>query len=76
MGRVLLIFAALLAAVAFLAITASFLRSLVAGTRLAGQRHPGIGKDGAMTPTTLQKVAYSALLALLIGVTTGWLGGL
>ena len=28
-----------------------------------------------MAPTTLQKAAYLALLALLFGTATGWLGG-
>jgi hypothetical protein len=29
-----------------------------------------------MTPTSLQKIAFAALLVLMFGVTTGWLGGL
>lgn len=29
-----------------------------------------------MSPTGLQKIAYAALLILLFGVASGWLGGL
>ncbi len=29
-----------------------------------------------MSPTGLQKIAYAALLVLLFGVASGWLGGL
>jgi hypothetical protein len=29
-----------------------------------------------MTPSGIQKVAYTALIVLLFGVATGWLGGL
>lgn len=29
-----------------------------------------------MEPNTFQKIAYVALIVLLFGVTTGWLGGL
>jgi hypothetical protein len=29
-----------------------------------------------MRPTSLQKIAFAALLVLMFGVTTGWLGGL
>jgi hypothetical protein len=29
-----------------------------------------------MRPTTFQKIAFAALLVLMFGVTTGWLGGL
>ena len=36
----------------------------------------GPTKDGVMAPTALQKVAYVALIALLFGTTSGWLGGM
>jgi len=29
-----------------------------------------------MAPTTLQKLSYAALIVVLFGVATGWLGGL
>lgn len=29
-----------------------------------------------MKNTTIQKVSYAALIVLMFGVTTGWLGGL
>mgnify|MGYP000214024532 CR=1 FL=1 len=37
------------------------------------------GRQGnriVMTPTGFQKIAYAALIVLMFGVTTGWLGGL
>jgi len=33
-------------------------------------------KEGLMVPTPFQKITYVALLVLLFGVATGWLGGL
>lgn len=32
--------------------------------------------EGHMRPKTFQKVSYVALIVLLFGVSTGWLGGL
>lgn len=47
---------------------------------LAGQRalRPMFGpnQEGQMAPTAFQKVAYAALIVLLFGVATGWLGGM
>ncbi|EEB83512.1 hypothetical protein [Roseobacter sp. GAI101] len=36
----------------------------------------GQTKEGLMAPTPFQKITYAALLVLLFGVATGWLGGL
>ena len=35
----------------------------------------GSPEGGPMSPTPFQKVAYTALIVLLFGVATGWLGG-
>ena len=34
------------------------------------------GKGGLMAPTGIQKIAFVALIVLMLGVTSGWLGGL
>lgn len=53
-----------------------------AGTRMieAGERSlkPMLGKteDGEMAPTGIQKAAYVALIVVLFGVASGWLGGM
>jgi len=36
----------------------------------------GPNQEGQMAPTAFQKVAYAALIVLLFGVATGWLGGM
>ncbi len=36
----------------------------------------GLNKEGLMVPTPFQKITYAALIVLLFGVSTGWLGGL
>ena len=76
MGRLILIALFLGAIVAFGAI----LRSVWKDTASEGKRalRPVFGptKDGVMAPTSLQKVSYVALIVVLLGTTTGWLGGL
>tara|TARA_R110002049_G_scaffold10127_8_gene50615 strand:+ start:3460 stop:3690 length:231 start_codon:yes stop_codon:yes gene_type:complete len=36
----------------------------------------GSEKGNLMAPTPFQKISYVALLLVLLGVTSGWLGGL
>lgn len=38
--------------------------------------YSGLSQGEIMTPSGIQKVAYVALVVLLFGVATGWLGGL
>lgn len=53
-----------------------------AGTRMieAGERslRPmwGQTEDGKMASTSIQKAAYVALIVVLFGVASGWLGGM
>lgn len=35
-----------------------------------------IGKDADIMPDTFRRVAFGALIILLIGLSTGWLGGI
>lgn len=76
MGRLFLILAALMAIVAFVAILVSISKTVAEAGRDGLRTYVGLGKDGTMAPTTLQKSAYIALIVVLFGVTSGWLGGL
>ena len=57
-----------------------FVVSLLQRAASAGQAalRPMFGPDrgSLMAPTPIQKVAFVALFALMLGVCTGWLGGL
>lgn len=76
MSRILLFLAMLAVAVAI----AVFLLSIWRGIWLAGQdmarpiARAGFG--GRMAPNGVQKIAYVALIVVMFGVATGWLGGL
>ncbi|SFS38210.1 hypothetical protein SAMN04488040_0112 [Sulfitobacter marinus] len=76
MGR-LFLFAALFA---LILVVGYLLITIVARILGAGQntlRPPnGLDKEGLMIPTPFQKITYAALIVLLFGVATGWLGGL
>ncbi|MCX8226305.1 MAG: hypothetical protein OTI35_09540 [Sulfitobacter sp.] len=50
-------------------------RVLDAGQNMLEPGH-GQNKEGLMVPTPFQKITYAALIVLLFGVATGWLGGL
>lgn len=76
MGRLLLIIVAALVVFAFVAILYSVWNAaFAAGSRRLGPLF-GAEKDGMMAPTGLQKVAFVALILLLLGLSVGWLGGL
>jgi ABC-type sulfate transport system permease component len=76
MGRLFLILMVLAACV----VIAMILHSIITGIIEAGQRglRPVLGqtKDGEMAPTGIQKAAYVALIVVLFGVASGWLGGM
>lgn len=76
MGRLLLFFAllALLIAIVIILMTI-FLRTLDVGQKMLVPFY-GQNKEGQMIPTPFQKITYVALIVLLFGVATGWLGGL
>jgi uncharacterized membrane protein YjgN (DUF898 family) len=73
----LFLFVVLLALLAF---TVMVLLTIVTRMIEAGQtalRSPDAQKnEGLMIPTPFQKITYAALVVLLFGVATGWLGGL
>ena len=76
MGRLFLILAALAVIVAFVVILGSIWNASMEAGRKGLHRYAGFGKDGVMAPTTLQKVAYLALIVVLFGTASGLLGGL
>ncbi|MEM6303355.1 MAG: hypothetical protein AAF744_01470 [Pseudomonadota bacterium] len=75
MAQVFLILAAMAALVAFVFISGSVLAWVADAGRSGLRRYAGLGKEGVMAPTTFQKLAYVALIVVLFGVATGWLGG-
>ena len=76
MGRLFLILAALGVVAMLAVIVTTSLRDAARAGRAGLRTYGGFGEDGLMAPTGIQKAAYVALIVLLFGVTTGWLGGL
>ncbi|TMM51845.1 hypothetical protein [Sulfitobacter sabulilitoris] len=76
MTRLFLFLALLVVVVAISAVLVSIWVTAYDAGRAALRPIFASGTGGAMTPTGFQKIAYLALLLLLVGVTTGWLGGL
>ncbi|MEW9921514.1 hypothetical protein AB2B41_18040 [Marimonas sp. MJW-29] len=76
MARILLILLLTAVCIAIAMILYSIWTNLVQ----AGQRTlaPVLAqaKEGEMAPTGIQKAAYVALIVVLFGVASGWLGGL
>ncbi|MFV8557914.1 hypothetical protein ACNQ62_07560 [Sulfitobacter sp. SBS6] len=76
MGRLLVFVATLALIVAFGAVLVTIIaRILDAGRRASTPAH-GQEVYRPMAPTPFQKITYAALVVLLFGVSTGWLGGL
>lgn len=76
MGRIILIIIAAVAIVAVVAILASVWNAAFAASTRNLRPLFGTDKEGMMAPTGMQKVAFVALIVLLLGVASGWLGGL
>ncbi len=76
MGRLFLLVALIAVIVAFVAILVSIWNSVFAPGQDGLRTYMGFGKDGVMAPTGLQKAAYIALIVVLFGVASGWLGGI
>lgn len=76
MARLLLIIVLLAVFVAIIVILVSLWNSMVAATEQAVQTARDAKKDDIMAPTAFQKIAFVALILVLFGVTSGWLGGL
>lgn len=76
MGRLLVIVATLALIVAFVAILVSIVARILDASRRASAPAQGQEIYRPMAPTPFQKITYVALIVLLFGVSTGWLGGL
>ena len=76
MGR-LFLFAALFALILVIGYVLLTIVTRILGAGQNMLRPPnGLNKEGLMVPTPFQKITYAALIVLLFGVATGWLGGL
>ncbi|OAN77674.1 hypothetical protein A8B82_12235 [Sulfitobacter sp. EhC04] len=76
MGRLFLLALVAGVIIAIVVILASIWSNAVDQGRRALRPIFGPTKDGVMAPNGLQKVAYVALIALLLGTASGLLGGL
>jgi len=76
MGRLFLFALAVGVIIAIVVILASIWSNTVDQGRRALRPFFGPTEDGMMAPNGLQKVAYVALIALLVGTASGLLGGL
>lgn len=75
MARLLFIVILLVAIVAIVAIVVSVLGKAAQAGQEALRPIYGSREGGLMAPTTFQKIAYTALIVLMCGVASGWLGG-
>ena len=75
MARLFLILIFCVALAAFVMIVASVSRTTI--TESARYLRPALGptKDDIMASSGIQKAAYIALIVVLFGVASGWLGG-
>ena len=76
MARLLLILIALAACVLVALILYTIWTNLMASANRALRPAPVQGRNTLMAPTGIQKAAYVALIVVLFGVASGWLGGL
>jgi len=75
-GRLFLILILLAVCVAIVIILVSASNEMYKSGQRALRPMFGTNDGGPMAPSGYQKVAYIALIVLLFGVTSGWLGGL
>lgn len=76
MVRLILILVFCVALAAIVVIVASALVALVSGNSRHLRPILGTSKDEDMASSGIQKAAYIALIIVLFGVASGWLGGL
>lgn len=76
MARVLLIIMTLAVCVAIVVILYSIWTRVSAVAQRNLRPVLAQAKDGEMAPSGIQKAAYIALIVVLFGVASGWLGGL
>ena len=76
MVRLFLILMFCVAIVAVVMILASTMRRTLSDSTLRQRPVMGHTKDKIMASSGIQKVAFVALIVILFGVASGWLGGL
>jgi H+/Cl- antiporter ClcA len=76
MGRLLIIALFIGIVVAIVAVLLSFWNDIQAQGRRDTRRFVEPEKDSVMASNGVKKTAYVALIIVLFGVTSGWLGGL
>ena len=76
MARILMFLVALAALVVIILGAASLLGRAADSAGTALRPIWGSKRGNLMAPTPFQKIAYGALLVVLLGVTSGFLGGL
>lgn len=76
MGRLILFVAIVALLVAIVAIVLTITARLLPAGRATIDPAATQQNEGMMVPTPFQKITYVALIVLLFGVATGWLGGL
>lgn len=76
MSRVFLFLVLLALLAVFVIVAATALRRVLEAGQKAFGATNGQQDGGLMVPTPYQKITYAALIVLLFGVATGWLGGL
>ncbi len=76
MARLILILMFCAALAAIVAILASSVTRLISGQSHRLNATAGLSKDEDMASSGIQKAAYIALIIVLFGVASGWLGGL
>lgn len=76
MARLFLVLIVLAACVAIAAILYAIWTSIVHAGQRGLRPITGFIEEHKMAPTGIQKAAYIALIVVLFGVASGWLGGL
>ena len=76
MARILLFLMVLAALVVIILGAVSLFERAAAGAQAALRPTRNDKRGALMAPTTFQKIAYAGLLVVLLGVTSGLIGGL
>lgn len=76
MSRLLLFIIIIALVVAIVALLVTIAGRVLDAGRSAFEPRDEYSKEGRMVPTPFQQITYAALILLLLGIATGWLGGL
>lgn len=76
MSRLLLFVVIIALVVAIVALLVTIAGRILEAGRAAFEPLDEYSKEGRMAPTPFQQITYAALILLLLGIATGWFGGL